>query len=192
MMTIVWIYVDINAFQQRRPFENQATTAALLVVLNISCAQRGICSIYVRMRTAFRSVSHTIKLGLSLPSTCAKPAPALIRPRIQRSPHSRFQTHFSTHCPLHNLTFGMSSAEGPSPPQAAYAFAEITAESISKITQEAIARARTLEDRIGTLAASQCTFDAVVRPLALEEARMDVETDSGRQQDSLKWCWSES
>ncbi|KAL7009563.1 metalloendopeptidase [Cystobasidiomycetes sp. EMM_F5] len=72
----------------------------------------------------------------------------------------------------------MSSAEGPSPPQAAYAFAEITAESISKITQEAIARARTLEDRIGTLAASQCTFDAVVRPLALEEARMDVETDS--------------
>ena len=64
----------------------------------------------------------------------------------------------------------------PPLPQAPHNFHH-TPEDILAIADGVIARNRALEDRIGALKPEECTFDSVVRPLALDEGAFDTESD---------------
>jgi metallopeptidase MepB len=70
----------------------------------------------------------------------------------------------------------MSSASGPTPPQPPHDFS-YNPSRVSDAIKTAIERTRKLEDEIAALKPEDCTFDSVVKPLALDEAVMDTQTD---------------
>lgn len=83
-------------------------------------------------------------------------------------------------CPVRSFALfaNMSDLKAPTPPQAPHSF-DYTPEAIKDITSKAIERTRKLEDGIAALKPEDCTFETVVLPLALDEARFDTGTDSG-------------
>lgn len=70
----------------------------------------------------------------------------------------------------------MSSAAGPTPPQPPHDFS-YNPSRVSDAIKNGIERTRKLEDQIAALKPEDCTFDSVVKPLALDEAVLDTETD---------------
>lgn len=70
----------------------------------------------------------------------------------------------------------MAKRTSPVPPQAPNDFV-YTPDDINRIVDTAIARSRKLEDEIAALKPQECTFDSVVRRLALDEGLFDTETD---------------
>ena len=87
-------------------------------------------------------------------------------------------TQFTFTCPARPLGIfaSMASKTSPAPPQAPNNFI-YTPSDIHKLTDTAIARSRKLEDEIAALKPEQCTFDSVVKRLALDEGQFDTETD---------------
>lgn len=79
-------------------------------------------------------------------------------------------------CAARTLFTAMASKAGPAPPQAPNDFS-YDASAITETVKAAIERTRSLEDGIGSLKPEDCTFETVVKPLALDEAVLDTQTD---------------